>query len=103
METKIETKVCKECGRELPIGFFKTSRWGTRASVCTPCACTKAKATREAKKTENDRVGELEQELARVKTMRLQDYSPRDLMNELARRGYKGELTFVQKIDITSF
>lgn len=103
METKIEKKVCGVCGRELPIENFKMSRWGTRASVCTSCACTKAQATREAKKTKNDKVKELEQELARVKTMRLQDYSPRDLMNELARRGYKGELTFVQKIDITSF
>lgn len=103
METKIETKVCKECGRELPIAFFKKSRYGVRVSVCTPCACTKAQATRASNKSKNDKVNELVQELARVKTMRLQDYSPRDLMNELARRGYKGELTFVQKIDITSF
>lgn len=99
----MQMKVCRECGHELPIEFFKTSRWGTRASVCTNCACKKAQATREAKRTKNDRVSELERELERIKTMRLQDYSPRDLMNELARRGYKGELTFVQKIDITSF
>ena len=30
-------------------------------------------------------------------------YSPRELMEELARRGYTGKLQFTQTIDITSF
>lgn len=36
---------------------------------------------------------------------RLADYSPRDLMTELARRGYKGKLTYtkVEGINIENF
>ena len=33
----------------------------------------------------------------------LDSFSPRDLMNELARRGYKGKLQYLQEIDITNF
>lgn len=33
----------------------------------------------------------------------LDKYSPRELMQELARRGYEGRLTFKQVIDITNF
>ncbi len=30
-------------------------------------------------------------------------FSPRELMEELARRGYKGKLQFTQEVDITNF
>lgn len=30
-------------------------------------------------------------------------FQPRELMEELARRGYTGQLSYTQKIDITSF
>lgn len=33
----------------------------------------------------------------------LDKFTPRELMEELARRGYRGKLAFTQEIDITSF
>lgn len=33
----------------------------------------------------------------------LDKFTPRELMEELARRGYKGKLQFTQEVDITSF
>lgn len=33
----------------------------------------------------------------------LSNYTPRDLMMELANRGYRGKLTFQQVIDINNF
>ena len=33
----------------------------------------------------------------------LSNYSPRDLMMELANRGYRGKLTYQQVIDINNF
>ena len=33
----------------------------------------------------------------------LDKYTPRELMTELARRGYEGRLTYKQVIDITNF
>ncbi len=35
---------------------------------------------------------DLEQEIANAKKMRLSDFTPRDLMEELARRGIDGEM-----------
>ena len=33
----------------------------------------------------------------------LEEFTPRELMEELARRGYKGELQYMQKINIENF
>mgnify|MGYP006896759018 CR=1 FL=1 len=85
-------KNCKDCGRELPETQFKKTRWGTRASVCNECANAKRKLSVESK-TEDAR------------KMRLSEFEPRELMEELARRGYEGKLTFTRviTIDITNF
>jgi hypothetical protein len=48
-----------------------------------------AKAREDAKKSERQKM--------------LEQYTPRELMNELARRGYTGELTYTMRIDITNF
>lgn len=34
----METKKCKECGRELPITEFMMTRWGTYSSTCKKCS-----------------------------------------------------------------
>lgn len=95
MEEKT-TMVCKECGLELPESSFKMTRWGTRAKVCNHCASKKIVASKkqnEASKSEMWR------------NLRLKDFTPRELMQELARRGYEGKLTFteVHEIDINNF
>lgn len=92
----MEQMTCKECGRVLPETAFKATRWGRRASVCTKCATAKRKSNSTIKheKTVND-----------AKAMRLRDFTPRELMDELAARGYKGTLTYTitHTIDITDF
>lgn len=101
METILKT--CKDCGRELPISYFKKTRYGDRVSVCTECATRKMRENKEKKRMETViKMRQEAQKEAEVKTA-LGQFTPRQLMEELARRGYKGELTFVQKIDITHF
>lgn len=103
METNVNFKECKCCGRTLPIYSFKLSRYGDRVSVCTECATKKMRENKEKKRIEEAiKVREQAQKDAEVKTT-LSSFTPRQLMEELARRGYKGELTYVQKIDITNF
>lgn len=40
-----ETKVCRECGKALPIGSFQVSRHGKVFDVCNGCIRTKRRAT----------------------------------------------------------
>lgn len=51
MTMEQETKVCRCCGRELPISNFKTTRWGGKVSVCTECATTKLRENKQKKPT----------------------------------------------------
>ena len=88
----METQKCKCCGRELPVENFKMTRWSTRAQVCNDCALEHRKGNHKAKQYG-------------ARQLTLQDYTPRELMEELARRGYEGKLTYtrVETIDITNF
>lgn len=91
-----KTKVCRKCGRELTIDHFKKTRWGGYVSVCTECA------TRVLRENKNKEKENLRKEYAQMK---LKDFTPRELMQELSRRGYKGKLTYVrvEEIDINNF
>lgn len=87
-------KTCRKCGSLLPETSFKMTRWGKRSDVCNKCAstlCAETKARQKAKKE------------SAVRNLRLADFTPRELMNELYRRGYEGTLTYtrVERIDIT--
>lgn len=92
----MEEKTCKKCGRTLPAEKFKLTRWGTRCSVCTDCA---TKLASETKAKQRVKIETMKREL------RLADFTPRELMEELCRRGYEGKLTYthVETIDITNF
>ena len=101
----METKVCRDCGRELPIERFKRNRYGDRVSVCIDCDTRKRRENKEKKSLEyamamQERLKAQKDEA--LKTT-LSQFTPRQLIEELARRSYKGELTYVQKIDITNF
>ena len=103
MET-METRICKECGRELTIeGNFKRTQFGTYSKVCNDCVREKLRATKAAKAAKVEELKQKQEQDAR--TFRLADFTPRELMQELARRGYEGKLTFtrVETIDITNF
>lgn len=91
----METKVCKCCGRELPIDDFSVTKLGRR-NTCNECVGKKAA---EVKKRKKDGLT-FEEELERAKRLRLQDFTPRELMAELKRCGYDGKLTFTQVIEI---
>ena len=41
----METKKCKECGRELPISEFMMTRWGKRLDKCNKCVNKKKRDT----------------------------------------------------------
>lgn len=42
----METKICKVCGRELPLSEFKTTRWGNKSNSCNACVKEKIAQTR---------------------------------------------------------
>lgn len=42
----METKVCKVCGRELPLSQFMVTRWGGYTDNCNECIAKKRTQTR---------------------------------------------------------
>jgi hypothetical protein len=97
-----ETKKCKCCGRELPLSEFTKGKFGV-FSTCKECVNKKRVDTIDAKKHHRD----LEQEIANAKKMRLADFTPRDLMEELARRGIEGTMripeTTYKEVELRTF
>lgn len=96
----METRKCSCCGRELPLDNFIRRQYGM-SKICRECNGKRIKAAKD----EKARVANLENAVEEAKKMRIQDFSPRELMVELARRGYKGKLYFtyteVKESDIT--
>lgn len=80
-----QTKTCPRCGRTLPIENFYKNKDGKTYSYCKECV----KVLNAARKTpppdsENP----------------LSAYTPRQLMQELKRRGYTGKLYIQQVADL---
>ena len=92
-----EKRTCRVCGRELEIEKFLTSG-GKPTHVCRECAAKK-KAETWAKKRNNRN---LEQELEDAKTMRLSEFTPRELFAEIKRRGYEFKATYTEVHTINS-
>jgi len=86
-------KKCKCCGRELPMSNFKKGRWGY-VSVCNECD----KQHRAEKRQE--RIDKAKQKVEDVRAenrqLCLADFTPRELMAELKRRGYEGKLVYTE-------
>ena len=105
METpKIELKKCKQCGGEFPLSEFRNV--GTRdgklvaLGYCRKCMVERRLQSR-AKKKEKAAIAEQEKENT-LRKLRLKDFTPRELLEELKERGYKWtkmEVTIVQEID----
>lgn len=98
----METKICKTCGNELPIEKFRLTRHG-RVGVCNGCEVAKRMQTR--KRHHEDESMDIDRRINEAKMMNLSQFTPRELMEELARRGYDGKLryTHTEVIDITNF
>lgn len=101
MEKK--TKICKVCGKELSIENFsrhpKTS--DGYSSICKECM-SKLQSEGHKNRKEN-KMKELKSEAENARAMRLQDFTPRELMKRLKELGYEGTLTYtrIERIDIT--
>jgi hypothetical protein len=81
-------KICKVCGRELPLSAFKKHRLSKDGytAYCKTCASHK----REAKIDFASTMG--------GGNPALKDFTPRELIEELKARGYKGKLTIEREI-----
>lgn len=87
----METKVCKCCGRELPIEKFRVTAIGRR-NTCDECVQKKIVESKQKKKEEHQAI----EEAKNARLLRLEDFTPRELILELKRRGYTGKLTYTQ-------
>lgn len=76
------TTICKRCGQEKPLEEFYNNRYGA-SQVCRECARKKRHET-------------MAKRYAAQRASSLADYTPRELMAELKRRGYDGTFTFVE-------
>ena len=86
-------KTCKSCGRTLDISNFKKGRWGY-VSVCNECDKKHRAENRQA------RIDKAKQKVDDVRAenrqLCLADFTPRELMTELKRRGYEGTLSYIE-------
>jgi len=93
----METRICKYCGNELPLENFAKNGFGY-TYVCKECNSKNRKAAKkllaEKKKQEENAVN--------ARNIRLSDFQPRELMEELKRRGYEFEMTYVEVHKISS-
>lgn len=85
----METKVCKVCGQELPLSEFIKSPFTTNGiAICNKCIGDKIKKIKLFKET----TGSTNSELAK--------FTPRELIEELKSRGYKGKLYVTRTIEL---
>lgn len=92
-----ETKVCKCCGKELPITEFRKGKASGVEFVVSVCkTCMRNKLIDGHAKRKLQKVKSHEQELAEAKIMRLSDFTPRELMAELKRRGYEFKMEYTE-------
>lgn len=85
----METKICKRCGRELPIEDYHIDNRmiGGHKSICKECTSAYCKERNDAKKADKE-------------STPLSKFTPRELIEELRRRGYKGKLQYVYEVVI---
>lgn len=91
----METKICKKCGKELPVDKFyknKSQKDGV-GYYCKDCI----NAYKSSKKANAYGEGKLTKVFTNPD---LAKFNPRELIEELKARGYKGTLTYEQVITL---
>lgn len=84
----METKVCKGCGKELPLDQFFHNRYGA-TGYCNDCMSAK-----RGKKPlpVSEQVAE-EKPVSKPRKRYIENVADEELVEELKRRGYAGTLT----------
>lgn len=100
-----ETKVCADCGRELPIEMFQKTRSGGTANYCKDCMNKRRggqnKVEEEKPEPEVQQVPEKTEEPKPTKKRNYLHYVTDDaLVAELKRRGYTGSLTKTSSFEL---
>jgi hypothetical protein len=93
----METKICRKCGKELSIDNFYKDRSAEDGLRCYCKACIKAYNASKKTDTERRRGGG---ETKGFTNPDLAKFKPRELIEELKARGYKGTLTYEQVITL---
>ena len=84
-------RVCKCCGRELPLTRFHATKIGVM-KTCKDCV-KKHQIEGHAKKKMADLKDE---EVAKARKARLSEFTPRELMERLKELGYKFTMTYTE-------
>lgn len=90
----MEKKVCKVCGRELPLSHFRKNHLSQDGyvSTCTQCV------TRKRKEGEDKTLDVTPPQGMQGGNPELSAFTPRELMAELKARGFKGKLSIVREV-----
>lgn len=83
MEITTNTKVCKKCGRELPVHEFYKAKDNKDGLLGHCKECHKSAVTTL---------------VARKNATPLSTFTPRELIEELRKRGYKGTLYVTREV-----
>lgn len=95
---EISYKLCPRCKRILPLDSFSknSSRPDGLQAYCKDCQRQQSQDYKQKRTVKRrERISNLENGNPKLK-----EFTPRQLMDELISRGYRGELIYTQKIKL---
>lgn len=93
--TSVATKRCTKCGQELTLdNFYRRSE--SPDGLQNNCKACQKESSRDSKR--NQRVSALN--VKGAADSRLAEFTPRELIEELRSRGYRGELQYTYTIKV---
>lgn len=104
----ITMKQCCHCGVEKPTTEFYDSKRSSdgKTAWCKDCVKEYNRNRYNRIKMENINMNPTQPQKSDIRGGQNNDlsrFTPRELMQELAKRGYRGTLEYVKRIDITKF
>lgn len=92
-EATTQTKVCSKCGRTLPVSRFSRR---TSSSDGLQCQCKECQSAY----TKRNHDMQITPPIKGDPSSPLKDFTPRQLIEELRNRGYRGTLEYTHKIKV---